>query len=149
MKKKKIVFILLFFSLFLFLFIFKNRGGGFFTKNEVSKTGSSSASSPSSAQWAYSTNKIIVLEQPVANVSIKSNDTISGHAVGINNVAFVLSDDRNGVIDQGILNVSNGRFSGKLIFKSHGNLGTLQVYYPDPSNGSIQDTVTIDISYAK
>ena len=143
-KEKKIIYIfivLIFFFACLGFFIFRNNDGVISGENTVISI------SPKNL-WAYSSKRNITLQQPTTNASIKSNDIISGLANGIKNIAFVLSDNKNGVIDQGFIPVNNGRFSGNLIFKKHATLGTLQVYYPNASDGSEQDPIVIDVNYA-
>jgi len=151
MKEKKIIYI--FFVLIILLvclsfFIFRKNRDGVLDKNSVTLDENTITSTPQKNLWAYSDKRNITLQQPTTNSSIKSNDVISGLANGIKNITFVLRDNKNGVIDQGYIPVNNGRFSGYLTFKKHGNVGTLQVYYPNPSDGSEQDPIIIDVNYA-
>jgi hypothetical protein len=106
----------------------------------------SSSNIPPSSQWTSSSSGDITLQQPVANSVIQSGSTISGTA-NVSTVQYILSDSTVGLIDQGTLNVDNGKFSGILQFKSHSTTGTLEVYYPNPSNGAEDDVITIGVNY--
>lgn len=101
---------------------------------------------PPSSSWVSSTNKGITLQQPSQDSTIKSGDTISGIA-NVSTVQYILSDNKVGLIDQGVLNVVNGKFSGTLHFSPHSNIGSLQLYYPDPSNGAEEDIINIGVNF--
>jgi hypothetical protein len=101
---------------------------------------------PPSSEWAISNSGDITLQQPIANSTIQSGDTLSGLA-NVNNVQFILTDRAVGLIAQGDLNVVNDKFSGTLQFTPHASTGTLQVYYPNPNNGAEEDVVNIDVNF--
>lgn len=117
------------------------------TGTVVNNNGKVSNSLPPSSEWTYSTNGYITLQQPTNNSVLAPGDTLSGTAK-VNNVSFILTDNAVGVIDQGNLSVINGRFSGTLHFTSTSSSGTLQVYYPNPSNGAEEDIININIKYS-
>lgn len=105
-----------------------------------------SSSIPPSSEWTSSSSGNITLQQPSANSVVKSGDAISGTAK-VSSVQYILSDSSVGLIDQGTLGVDNGKFSGILQFKAQSSTGTLEVYYPNPSNGAEDDVITIGVSY--
>jgi len=109
--------------------------------------GQTSGTLPPSSDWVMSTSGDITLQQPAASTSVKTGDTISGLA-NVSNVQFILTDNSVGQIDQGNLSVVNGKFSGTLQFTSHSSSGTLQVYYPNPSNGAEEDIINIDVNFS-
>jgi cytoskeletal protein RodZ len=102
---------------------------------------------PPSSEWTSSSNGDITLQQPIATAIISPGDTISGLA-NVSTVQFILTDNSVGLIDQGTLNVANGEFSGTLQFTPHSSTGTLQVYYPNPSNGAEEDIVNINVNFS-
>ncbi len=117
------------------------------TGTVVNNNGEVSNSLPPSSEWTSSTNGDITLQQPTNNSVLTSGDSLSGTA-NVSNVSFILTDNAVGVIDQGNLSVVNGKFSGTLHFTSTSSSGTLQVYYPNPSNGAEEDIININIKYS-
>jgi len=112
----------------------------------VDQNGQTGGSLPPSSQWVSSTSGDITLQQPSANTTVQSGDTLSGLAKD-SNVQFILTDNSVGLIAQGNLNVVNGKFSGILKFTPHSNSGKLEVYYPNPANGAEEDIIEIDVNF--
>jgi len=96
-------------------------------------------------QWTKSESGQITLKQPVADSTLSSGATISGSA-SVSQVYYRLIDDKTGVISQGVLDVVNGNFSGKVNFYSHGDSGRLDVYSLD-SNGREVNEVQISVGF--
>ena len=111
----------------------------------VDNDGKTTGSLPPSSAWVSSASGVITLQQPSPNTSIANGDTISGTA-SVQNVTFILKDDSVGLIDQGTLNVVNGKFSGLMEFQAHSSSGTLEVYYPSPTNGKAEDVIEINVT---
>jgi hypothetical protein len=112
----------------------------------VDKSGQNSGTLPPSSDWVSSASGDITLQQPSPNTTVQNGDIISGTA-NVSSVSFILTDNSVGLIDQGNLNVVNGKFSGLLEFQPHSSNGKLQVYYSDPANGSEKDIIEIDINF--
>jgi hypothetical protein len=112
----------------------------------VDKNGQTTGSLPPSSDWVSSASGAITLQQPSPNTTVQDGDTISGTA-SVSNVSFILTDNSVGLIDQGNLNVVNGKFSGLMEFQAHSSSGKLQLYYPNPSNGAETDIIEIDVNF--
>jgi len=112
----------------------------------LNQNGQTTGTTPPSSEWVSSSNGALTLQQPIANSTIQSGDTISGVA-NVSNVQFILTDSAVGLIDQGNLSVVNGKFSGTLQFTPYSGIGTLQVYYPNPNNGAEEDIVNISVNF--
>jgi type II secretory pathway pseudopilin PulG len=128
-----------------------SESGGSSTANSIQggvkdNGGQSTSTTIPSSEWTASSNGDITLQQPIANSTLASGDKISGIA-NVNNVQFILSDSTVGLIDQGNLNVVNGSFSGSLQFTPHAKVGTLEIYYPNPSNGAEEDIINVNVNY--
>jgi hypothetical protein len=111
------------------------------------KPASQTSSLPPASQWSTSTNGDITLQEPVNGGTISSGSIISGLA-NVGSVQFILVDNSVGLIDQGTLTVTDGKFSGALEFTSHSSSGKLSVYYPNPSNGKEEDIISIDVNFS-
>ncbi len=116
------------------------------TGGSINENGQAVSNLPPSSDWATSSSGAITLQEPTVNTVLSNGDTITGLA-NVSNISFILSNSSVGLIDQGNLSVVNGRFTGKLDFTSTSKLGTLQVYYPNPTNGAEEDMVEIDVSF--
>ncbi len=101
---------------------------------------------PPSSDWVSSSDGDITLQEPSSGTVFESGDTIAGLAK-VSNVQFILTDDTVGLIAQGNLNVTNGKFSGTIQFTPHSSSGKLEVYYPNPSNGAEEDIIDIDVNF--
>lgn len=101
---------------------------------------------PSSSDWISSSNGSITLEEPVANSTVHSGDTISGTAT-VSKVEYILTDTKLGLIAKSDLNVVNGTFSGTLKFIPHSSNGSLQIYYPNPTNGAEEDLINVNVNF--
>lgn len=112
----------------------------------VDKNGQASGSLPPASDWVSSSNGDITLQQPSANSTVVSGDSLSGQAK-VSTVQFILSDDTVGLIAQGNLNVVNGKFAGTLQFTPHSSSGKLEVYTPNPSNGAEEDVIDVDVNF--
>ncbi|MEK7059513.1 MAG: Gmad2 immunoglobulin-like domain-containing protein [Patescibacteria group bacterium] len=87
------------------------------------------------SKWTVSTSGSITLQQPTADSTLNSGDTIRGTAQ-VDTVQYRLVDDYSGVLAQGSLSVVGGKFSGTLQFKPYGSTGSLKVFSIDPSSGA-------------
>jgi len=112
----------------------------------VDHNGQVSGGLPPASSWVSSTSGNITLQQPSPKSTVANGDTISGTAK-VSNVTFILKDDAVGLIDQGNLNVVNGKFSGLMEFKAHSGSGKLEVYYPNPTNGRAEDIIEINVNF--
>lgn len=112
----------------------------------VDNNGKTTGTLPPSSDWVSSQSNTITLQQPSSNSTLTSGDTISGIA-SVSNVSFILGDNSVGLIDQGNLSVVNGKFSGQMNFQAHSKTGQLQVYYPNPSDGSEEDVIEINVNF--
>lgn len=108
--------------------------------------GASSSALPPPSQWTVSSTGNITLQQPSANSTITSGSTISGLAK-VNHVQFMLTDNKVGLIAQGNLPVTNGKFSGNLHFIAHSSSGSIQVFYPNPNNAAEEDLININVNF--
>lgn len=110
------------------------------------ENGQSSSNLPPSSDWLASSSGDITLQEPSANSTLINGQSIVGLAK-VNEVNFALYDSSVGLIDQGSLNVVNGKFSGKMSFTPHASTGTLQVFYSNPVNGAEEDMVEINVNF--
>lgn len=107
-------------------------------------TGGTAPTATTQSQWIVSQSGNITLKQPIANSTLQDGAVISGSA-NVSQVSFRLVDNQIGVIDQGVLNVTNGNFSGILHFKSQATSGQLDVFSTEANAkeiNEIQVTVT-------
>ena len=108
-------------------------------------TNGQATTSTNPSQWVTSTSGNITVEQPVANASVRSGDTLSGTAK-VSTVSFRLVDNSVGVVAEGNLNVVNGKFSGKLDFTAHSSGGQLDVFSTGP-NGVEVNEIQIAVNF--
>lgn len=108
-----------------------NQGGAVDKKGAPTPT----TETTSSAQWTTSTSGVITLQQPVANTTVNSGDTLRGTAE-TDTIQYRLVDDKVGIIAQGSLSVVGGKFSGVLQFNAHSTTGELKVFSIDPQSGA-------------
>lgn len=108
-------------------------------------TEGSAATNTSSSQWVTSASGDITVKQPLANSKIGNGSTLSGSAK-VGQVHYRLSDNKVGVVSQGILNVVNGDFSGTIQFSPHGTGARLDVFSTD-SVGVEYNEVQINVNY--
>jgi hypothetical protein len=113
----------------------------------VDKNGQVSGSVPPASQWTTSTSGNITLQQPAAGSIVQTGDTISGLAK-VSTVQFILTDNSVGLIDQGTLNVVNGKFAGTLAFAVQSDGGKLEVYSPNPTTGAEEDIININVNFS-
>jgi len=88
----------------------------------------------------------ITLHTPYNNETIESGFPIDGTAK-VAQVNYILIDNQVGQIAQGSLKVVDGKFQGTLNFTPHATSGVLQVYSPNPTNGSEENIINIDVNY--
>ena len=112
----------------------------------VDENGQSSGSLPPQSDWTTSSSGTITLQEPTANATLTSGQSLVGLAK-VNKVNFALYDSSTGLIDQGGLNVVNGKFSGDMNFTAHASTGILQVFYSNPTNGAEEDMVEINVNF--
>lgn len=112
----------------------------------VDENGQSSGSLPPQSDWTTSSSGTITLQEPTANATLTSGQSLVGLAK-VNKVNFALYDSSTGLIDQGGLNVVNGKFSGDMNFTAHATTGILQVFYSNPTNGAEEDMVEINVNF--
>ncbi|HEY1645341.1 MAG TPA: hypothetical protein VGF75_03055 [Candidatus Saccharimonadales bacterium] len=117
--------------------------GGVVNNNPNTQT----SSLPPASQWSKSANGDITLQEPVNGGTMSSGSIISGLA-NVSSVQFILVDNSVGLIDQGNLTVTDGKFSGVTEFTSHSSSGKLSVYYSDPTNGKEEDIISIDVNFS-
>lgn len=115
------------------------------TISGATDTNGQSGTATNSSQWITSTSGNITVEQPIANATFASGDTLSGTAK-VSSVNFRLIDNSVGVISEGSLNVVNGKFSGKINFTPHSSGGQLDVFSTD-ANGAEINEIQIAIKY--
>jgi len=96
-------------------------------------------------QWIVSQSGNITVKQPLTNSTLQSGAVISGSA-NVGQVTFRLIDNQVGVIDQGVLNVSDGNFSGALYFQSHASTGRLDIFSTEP-NGEEINEIQISVNF--
>lgn len=89
-------------------------------------------------QWISSESGVIVVQQPVKDQTIKSGATLSGTA-SVGQIQYRLIDDSSGVISQGIIDVSNGKYSVALGFSSKGSSGRLDVFSINATGNEINE----------
>jgi hypothetical protein len=113
----------------------------------IDQNGQTSTSTSTNSQGVSSTSNAITLQQPIANSTLISGDTISGTAT-VSSVDYRILDDANGQLAQGTLNVVNGSFSGILQFQIYSNstTGQLDVYSYD-ANGAEINNISIPINF--
>ena len=80
---------------------------------------------------------LITLESPAKDATISSCSIIAGSANNLDKVQYRLIDDNVGVLAQGELQVSAGKFSGKLVFSPNAPTGRLDVYSFDSSGREV------------
>jgi hypothetical protein len=105
------------------------------------------SSLPPASQWSTSANGDITLQEPVNGGTVGSGSVISGLAK-VSSVQFILVDNSVGLIDQGNLTVTDGKFTGTMEFTSHSSAGKLSIYYPNPTNGKEEDIISIDVNFS-
>ncbi|MEK7599580.1 MAG: Gmad2 immunoglobulin-like domain-containing protein [Patescibacteria group bacterium] len=89
-------------------------------------------------QWISSESGVIVVQQPIKDQTIKSGATLSGTA-SVGQIQYRLIDDSSGVISQGIIDVSNGKYSVALGFSPKGSSGRLDVFSISASGNEINE----------
>ena len=112
-------------------------GGGTDTSGQITSP------STNSSQWITSKSGDITVQQPIANATLHSGDTISGTAK-VSTVNFRLIDNATGVISEGTFNVVNGSFSGTITFTPHSNSGRLDIFSTS-SDGTELNEVQISV----
>lgn len=117
------------------------QGGGV-----VDNQGQAPTSLPDQSLWLTSASGNITLQQPYNNDILSSGAPISGLAK-VNDVQFILTDNRVGLIAQGNLTVVNGRFSGTLKFTAHSQHGKLEVYSPNPQTGAEENIISAQVNF--
>jgi len=108
-------------------------------------TKGSATTNTSSNQWVTSASGDITVKQPLANSKIGDGSTLSGSAK-VGQIHYRLSDNKVGVVSQGILNVVNGNFSGTIHFSPQGTGGRLDVFSTD-SVGVEYNEIQVNVSY--
>jgi len=89
----------------------------------------------------------ITLTNPSANGILGNDTTISGQAE-VQNVSYRIIDDSRGMIAQGELAVSNGKFSAKINSLSpYGDSGVLQIFSIDPDTRQEENLVQVDVRF--
>ncbi len=101
--------------------------------------------SPSSNP-ASSVNGAITLNQPTAGTKLSSSSIVSGQST-LDQVLYRIKDNYRGVIDQGSLNVVNGKFSGTLVVKSTAQNGTFEVYSFNKNTGAEENNIKINVTF--
>lgn len=104
------------------------------------------AQQSSGAQPVAGSSGSITLYQPAPGSTLRSGEVLSGEAK-VPKVNYRLVDDEVGVIAQGQLDVVNGKYSGKLQFKSQGTTGKLDVFSFDPTTGAEVNNVEVKVNY--
>lgn len=100
---------------------------------------------PSSSEWTISSDKAITVYSPAKSALVTNGFTLSGASTH-QNVEFRLIDDVSGVISQGSVKVSSGKFSGTFSFSSKGTSGRLDIYYANP-DGVESSSISIPVRY--
>jgi len=108
-------------------------------------TNGTASSSTNSNQWVTSASDVITVKQPLANAKFQNGDTLSGSSK-VSPVHYRLSDNKVGVISQGVLNVVNGNFSGAIHFNPQGTGGRLDVFSTD-TGGVEYNEIQINVSF--
>jgi hypothetical protein len=98
-----------------------------------------------SNQWTVSESGAVTVYSPVDGAMLSSGSILSGAATEPS-VYFRLVDNEVGQIAQGMLDVSNGKFSGKLAFISQGTTGVMKVFTIN-SDGSEVNLVKINVKF--
>lgn len=104
----------------------------------------SSTDTPAS-EWTESQSGVIVVHQPTANQTIQNGAILSGTA-STSPLQYTLIDNEVGVISQGMINVSNGKFSVSMSFQPQASSGRLDVFSTD-SNGKEINEVQIPVNF--
>lgn len=88
----------------------------------------------------------ITLYSPTEGSKISSDTTVSGESTA-ESVQYRIKDDVRGVIGQGSLNATNGKFSGHLIVNSKGTKGTFEIYSTNPTTGAEENNIKLNITF--
>lgn len=97
----------------------------------VSDTNGAIGSIPPASSWSRSADGSIIVYTPAKDALLTNGSTISGTS-GHDTVYFRLIDDVSGVIAQGSLKVTAGKFSGNLSFSTSARLGRVDVFTASP-----------------
>jgi hypothetical protein len=108
-------------------------------------THGSSVPDTTSSQWVTSQTGYITVKSPLADSRLQDGGTVAGSAK-VGTVYYRLTDNKVGVIAQGQLTVTDGKFSGSLHFQPKGTGGRLDVYSTD-SAGIEYNEVQINVSF--
>ena len=119
-----------------------NKDEGYVTDNK----GAASTSYPKS-QWSQSTSRVVTVYNPAKGAVLKSGDTIAGEAKA-DKVSFRLMDNVSGVISQGTISVSSGKYSGVFNFSTTGTEGRLDVFTTD-ADGIESNVVEIPVRFGQ
>lgn len=104
------------------------------------------SSTTNSSQWITSASGVITVKQPSANATLSSGATLSGSTTSAGPIHFVLLDNTTGQIAQGMLNVTNGDFSGQINFSAQSANGQLNVFTTTP-DGREQNIIQIGVNF--
>ncbi len=116
------------------------------TNGSSTSTSLNSNINTNSSLYIASSSGQITVHTPYNNETISSGFPINGTAK-VSTVNYILIDNQVGQIAQGSLKVINGKFQGTLSFTPHATSGVLQVYSPNPTNGSEENVINIDVNY--
>ncbi|HSX42990.1 MAG TPA: hypothetical protein VLF59_02790 [Candidatus Saccharimonadales bacterium] len=98
-----------------------------------------------SGKWTVSQTGYITIKSPLADAKLQDGAVLAGSAK-VDQVSYRLTDNAVGVVSQGQLNVTDGKFSGTLHFTPKGTGGRLDVFSTDPS-GVEYNEVQINVSF--
>lgn len=122
-----------------------SNGSNNLSQGAFKDTTGTAATTTSPSQWIVSQSGNITVKQPIVNSTLQSGAVISGSA-NVSQVNFRLIDNQVGVIDQGMLNVSSGNFSGILYFQSHAASGRLDIFSTEPNGAEINE-IQISVNF--
>ena len=100
---------------------------------------------PSASTWTVSSDKAITVYSPAKSGLVSTGFTFSGASTH-QTVEFRLIDDVSGVIAQGSVKVSGGKYSGTFSFTSKGTAGRLDVYSAN-EDGVESSSVSVPVRY--
>lgn len=101
--------------------------------------------STTSSQWTISESGVITVKEPTNNGTIVSGANLIGTAT-VDRIQYRLIDDNAGVVSQGFIGVTDGKFSASISFPSYAKTGRLDVFNTNDQGAEINE-VQIKVNF--
>lgn len=116
------------------------------TEGTVTDNKGSISTVPPESQWSRSRNGAITIYAPTNGSLLRDGDVLNGTTTISGSVTFRLNDNVSGMIATGMLNVVNGKFSGKFDFSTNASEGQVDVF-TQADDGTESNHVSIPVRF--